>query len=701
MKKTILSIILACLAVSFYTNPLLAKPITTETLLREMVDMHRLAEFPDPTYRTVQFSSYDHRSTLAGGPYWFANSDGFGNEPTPNFEAVLTEPNEQGIGRYLVCDVTGPGAIVRLWTAAIKGTIQMFLDDAEEPVYDGPAQEFFLHPYKRYAEAAGIEEAVFVGTFQQANCCYFPIPFAKRCRIVWTGRLKDIHFYQIQIRRYVPDAEVVTFKPDDFKTYQAQIRRVARILSNPSSQWRYTSWLKSMPVDATVQPKQIQEVLSLEGPKAIERLTLKVSASDMDRALRQSILHIVCDDYPWGQVQSPIGDFFGAAPGINPFNSVPFTVEPDSNMTSRFVMPFAKSLKIFLENQGSQPVTVTGSVLPMEYNWNDERSMYFRALWRANHELVAKGGFGPQDMPYLVANGTGVYVGTALMLLNPNPVPTPAGNWWGEGDEKIFVDDDTQPSTFGTGSEDYFNYAWSLPEIFIYPYCGQPRNDGPANRGFVTNHRWHILDALPFRQRLSFYMELYSHEVTPGLSYARIAYHYGRPGITDDHVSITKEDVRHLELPKNWLPAARGYSKGYVFYQAEDILQSKANTTFLENAIWAGGRLLVWRAAKASEELTLKLPIPEDGKYRFQITAARTPTSGSFSVRLDGRDIGFGGDTGVIDLHVPYRALSRTFGAKPTELTKGDHLMSLRYETGTPGDNDKIIGIDFIWVKKQ
>ena len=103
-------------------------------------------------------------------------------------------------------------------------------------------------------------------------------------------------------------------------------------------------------------------------------------------------------------------------------------------------------------------------------------------------------------MPYLIAQGQGVYVGTTTLLMNPNPVPTPYGNWWGEGDEKIFVDNEPRPSTFGTGSEDYYNYAWSSPDIFIFPYCAQPRNDGPANRGFVTNNRWHVLDALPFER---------------------------------------------------------------------------------------------------------------------------------------------------------------------------------------------------------
>jgi hypothetical protein len=96
--------------------------ITTETLFKEMIDMVGLTYFPDPPFRTVQFSSFDHRSTLPGGPDWFANSDGFGGEPIPNFEQVIREPGEDGMGEYLIADVQGPGAIVRLWTAAILCT---------------------------------------------------------------------------------------------------------------------------------------------------------------------------------------------------------------------------------------------------------------------------------------------------------------------------------------------------------------------------------------------------------------------------------------------------------------------------------------------------------------------------------------------------------------------------------------------------
>jgi len=92
-----------------------------------------------------------------------------------------------------------------------------------------------------------------------------------------------------------------------------------------------------------------------------------------------------------------------------------------------------------------------------------------------------------QDIPYLLASGKGVLVGITATIMNPASVPSSWGNWWGEGDEKIFVDEDKIPSTFGTGSEYYFNYAWSSSEIFTLPFCGQPGNNGPTNRGFVSN----------------------------------------------------------------------------------------------------------------------------------------------------------------------------------------------------------------------
>ena len=673
--------------------------ITTGSLFNEMADMTNLATFPDPAYRMVQFSSYDHRSQLPGGPDWFANSDGFGGEPIPNFEKVLRQPNADGVGEYLVADVEGPGAVVRLWTAAIAGELRMYIDGADKPVFEGSANDFFHRQYDHFPQMKEIDADRFRQTVYQRDASYAPMPFARHLRVVWTGNVKQIHFYQLQVRLYDKEATVVSFRPEDLRKYRATIDKVTLALSDPDQHLVSQSRKDQKLFEASLDPAEAMEVVRLDDPGAVAELNLRLVAKDMNKALRQTVLEITFDDYPWAQVQSPVGDFFGAAPGVNPYVSAPFTVRPDGTMICRFVMPFERSCSVRLRNEGDQPVSARGSVLPMPYAWNSE-GMHFRARWRVDHDLIASNR-DVQDLPYVLANGTGVYVGTSAYLMNPADVPTPYGNWWGEGDEKVFVDDDTVPSLFGTGSEDYFNYSWSSPDIFIFPYCGQPRNDGPGNRGFVTNYRWHILDPIPFRDNLRFYMELFSHERTPGMSYARIGYHYAQPGVTDDFLPIKPADLRAPMLPERWQPAARMGAANSVFFAAEEVLVDAENTHLEAGRLWAGGHLLVWTPQKKGDRVEFKIPIDSKGNKQINVAMAMTPQSGESAFYLDGKPLQLENRSNSADLYRPYRTLLRRIALMPVELSPGDHDLVLELKGTSDRVSNPKIGIDFIWVQPR
>lgn len=675
------------------------KTVTTETLFEEMIDMVNLTYFPSPSYRTVQYSSFDRRCNLPGGPDWFANSDGFGGEPTPNFEEVLKEPDDEGNGEYLIADVKGPGAIVRLWTASITGKIQLYIDKLGTPLYEGLADNFFRRAYDSFPGKEMLNAQDFDSTVYQRDACYAPICFSKRMRLVWIGNLQTIHFYQMGVRLYDLGTKVISFSPEDLVTYGDTINRVTRALSDPDEYLELRSKESAIPFRFTLNPSMQIEILSLKGPRAIETFTIQVSAKNMDKALRQTLLNILCDDHPWGQIQSPIGDFFGAAPGINPYQSLPFTVRPDGTMICRFVMPFRKSCKIMIENRGDQPFRVEGSALLLDYAWDENRSMHFRARWRVDHNMIASNK-AVQDLPFLIAHGQGLYVGSTSYLLNPNNIPTPYGSWWGEGDEKVFIDNDVVPSIFGTGSEDYYNYSWSSPDIFYFPYCGQPRNDGPGNRGFVTNFRWHILDPLPFQNTIRFTMELNSHEPTPGLSYARIGYHYARPGLTDDHLAIMPEDLRYLQLPENWKPAARMGARDSVIYEAEEIVQSWLRTSYEKGRLWAGGKRLVWNPREIGDSQSFTFRIKEKGRKRVHFAAALTPHSGKLSARVDNKPTPLANKQEIVDLYRPYRTLLRNFTLVPMELEPGWHRLTLVFEGAEPNVEKPEIGIDFIWIQK-
>ena len=226
--------------------------ITTGKLFEEMIDLEGLTRFPSPSYSMVQYSSYDHRSNLPGGPDWFANADGFGGEPIPNFEKVLKEPNEVGIGEYLMVNEEGPGAIVRLWTAQINGNLRVYIDDMMTPFYEGEADSFFRHPYDNFNEIEVINRERFNKTIYQRDASYAPIPFEKRIRIEWIGDLQKLHFYQIQLRLYSQDAKIISFQPEDINKYKTIIDKVTLALADPDKNLPVKSSKKSQNFNVSI-----------------------------------------------------------------------------------------------------------------------------------------------------------------------------------------------------------------------------------------------------------------------------------------------------------------------------------------------------------------------------------------------------------------------------------------------------------------
>lgn len=676
------------------TLPLLAQAVTFESLLGEMIDMQKLTYYPRYDYKVVQFSSYDRRSEIPNGPHWFANSDGFGSEPIPGFEAVLKQPGADGIGTYLVCDVDGPGAIVRLWRASIKGDIRLYLDHADTPAWEGPAADFFTFPQKGFAPQADLDPQLFDAAFTQRDASYLPIPFARNCRIEWIGDMTKHHFYQVQIRKYASDVPVQTFRPADLKKAQNTIRLINHTLSSPNQNFKYPQGeVKSF--QWNIQPGERRLACEIFGTKIVDKLTLRVDAEDVVAALRQLKLTVMNDDYSRPQVEAPLGDFFAAAPGVNVFDSMAFSVEPDGTMTCRFPMPCKKVYRLFIRNMGTVPVRVVGDVLHRDYNWDEERSMYFHAKWRMDQDIT--GSDPVTDIPYIFVMGKGLFVGCSMHIMHPTRVPTLGGGWWGEGDEKIFIDGEDFPSIFGTGSEDYFNYAWSTNQIWTSPYAGQPRSDGPGSRGFIANYRFQIIDHLPFKEALAFFLELGAHSRTPGMDQGRIAYYYARPGTIDDHMVITGQDMRKPQMPEHWTPVATHGAKDFVFYEADAVVTEMDHTLLVEkDRIYSSGEMLVWKPTQSDSTVAFNLPAQKSGQHEIAITVKRHPGAGAFSAELNGKPVHFTGP--VTDLHIPHGYRLRSFFARGVEMNEGDNTLTLINKTPADRENTQI-GIDFLWVK--
>ncbi|MER3413422.1 MAG: hypothetical protein C4341_04135 [Armatimonadota bacterium] len=86
---------------------------------------------PKPACVTKQASSYD-RANKSPTEEWFANRD-FGQ-----FVRVERRP---GRNEYVLADLQGPGAVVRIWSANPKGTIRFYLDGKDLPELVVPMRE--------------------------------------------------------------------------------------------------------------------------------------------------------------------------------------------------------------------------------------------------------------------------------------------------------------------------------------------------------------------------------------------------------------------------------------------------------------------------------------------------------------------------------------------------------------------------------
>jgi len=674
-----------------------AGTLSTGTFLEQMSDLEQLARWPDPVYRTIQFSSYDRRSTASEAPGWFSNADGFGNEPIPGFLKVLREPRDGQAGLYLLAEVSGPGAIVRGWSAGMGGVLRVYLDpkgpepeaDSGVLIWEGPAYDFLARRSVQFLKSAGIELDG-KDAFIQQDADYLPIPFARGLRITWEGKLSELHFYHLQVRLYPKETSIRTFDPKkDLKAFEAQLRPVVSQLTEPSlgqniEPLRFSGTLEAGRNWTWTQP--------VPGPGAVRELKLRLKADAIDAALRGCLLRIGFDGSQRPQVEAPVGDFFASGPGVNPFSSLPISVQADGTMISRFVMPFEKSVRMEIINDAGLPVRLEGSVVISPWQW-DERSLYFRAKWRVDHDLA--GGAGVIDLPYLVTIGKGVFAGCAAMIMNPSGAPMAHGNWWGEGDEKISVDGEIMPSTFGTGSEDYFNYSWSRPDLFDHPYCGQPLDSGPDTSGYVSNHRFQVMDAIPFEKSLAAALELWTHNPTPGMSYARIAYHYARPGASDDHRGLMPADLRVPVLPKRE-PKAWGGAAGARFYLA-DQLRPEASSGRVETVPFPLAtqlQVLLWHAQKG-ERLKLNVPIEKDGRAAIHLVAVHRPEGATIRVRLDGVPQRFAGGSETARLGSEYAPRVLNVHLEPVDLKAGSREIVV--ECVEPG----WVGLDYIWVKPQ
>lgn len=373
--------------------------------------------------------------------------------------------NDHGEGVIFSAD--GAGAVTRIWMVMGDGVssrldgsirIRVRIDGRRRPVVDLPLPELFSGETPPFVAPLVADRASSGG----GHVSYVPIPFRAGCEISLAGAEDAKIWYQV-VARLVDDPGPV--RPFTGRESSAGFRAVLeRAGSDPWGGGPYDVTSGS----ATLPPGGARTIAELDGPDIVNGIIIRTVRENWNRLG----LRFTFDD---GEpILVPINDLFGVA-RVNQqvSRSLLFGGDSDDDLYCYFPMPFFDHVRIELMRrpvEGPPGVTV-------EY-----------AIRRAGEApRPGSGIFGvqirssasvPPDqwMPILDLEGHGTWVGL-FATFSPNGEPS-----WGilEGDERVFIDGESDPSWHGTGVEDlfgggfYFRGPDGEARPFLAPLHGAP-----------------------------------------------------------------------------------------------------------------------------------------------------------------------------------------------------------------------------------
>src|ERR1022692_1300370 len=537
---------LAWLVFSSNNHPMLvqqieARPVSYSYvyLIGSLTDLEQLARLPSAGETSSEWTSHDRSSTYDSvtGQYlnWGANNDG---------EAVI---RIQPDGGAVLAEMSGPGCIWRIWAGTpVDGHVQIFLEGSTNPAVDLPFENYFdgtqapfNYPSLVYTACKGLNS-------------YVPIPYNVSCKVVAYGKRNT--YYHFNYSTFAPGVTVPTFTRNLTPAEQRALSNVDgfsmnHLGSDPAGVRRGETTTTN---SYAIVPGQSVTPLSFSGQGAITGFKVRVNGmtgtSDQWAAVRALTVSMSWDGETNSSVWAPLGDFFGTACGFIPYTSLPLGMQSNGWMYCYWYMPFASQAQIVIGNDGSVTRNVEVVITRAPLTKPISSLARFHAKWNRG-VYVANNGRSP-DYRFLYTSGKGRFVGLALHVYQT--VDLTPGPWWGEGDEKFFVDGEKMPSWLGTGSEDYFGFSWGTPGYFSKAYHTHALAPpgtlyAPGNRAL---NRFQITDNVPFQTAFEGCIEKWCYTNDTITTYAVMPYWYLASGGSDPYSAIPLSSRTNYYVPQ-------------------------------------------------------------------------------------------------------------------------------------------------------
>lgn len=319
-------------------------------------------------------------------------------------------------------------------------------------------------------------------------------------------------------------------------------------LAHQAKSKRISSWDRTGGNDDRfhIQPGETKVLAEIKGHGKINHIWMTLDC-DVPLFLRKEVIRMYWDGEQEPSVNVPIGDFFGMGHArTKNFVSIPLTMSPQDGkgMNCYFPMPFKESARIEVVNEETDPKAAIRHYFYIDYEMYDTPPspdlVYFHCQFnrqnptdgypqadKSNEEwnnVYGENLDGSGNYVILDAEGKGHYVGCHLDIQNLRH--THEWNWYGEGDDMIFIDGEPfPPSLHGTGTEDYFNTAWCPTQEFSAPFHGIILGGGENWARKISLYRYHILDPIHFSKSIRVTIE-HGHNNNRSDDWSSTAYWY-------------------------------------------------------------------------------------------------------------------------------------------------------------------------------
>jgi hypothetical protein len=291
-----------------------------------------------------------------------------------------------------------------------------------------------------------------------------------------------------------------------------------------------------------IQAGQTFEVFQAKGPGVISHIWFTIAAQSGNH-LKELVFRAYWNGNDKPSVESPIGDFFGLNLGEYViYESQYLACSPGRSLNCYFAMPYRSGARITVTNEGKQNVNSFYSNIDyMEVPSLPDDVLYFHASYR--QAAPSKPITGPDGRDVLNPDGKSNYVfcetrGRGHLMGVTLGVLQNSEYWMGEGDDMIFVDDESKPLINGTGTEDYFLGSWDFggrdgARPFSHHMYGAQYIQLPERTaGRYLCYRWHGDNPVTFTRYLKHTIE-HGHANDRGDNFYSCGYWYQTEPYTD------------------------------------------------------------------------------------------------------------------------------------------------------------------------